>query len=37
MPLARLGLAAGIALAWVRALGEFGIVLILAYYPQGIR
>jgi molybdate/tungstate transport system permease protein len=23
-------------LAWVRALGEFGIVLILAYYPQGI-
>jgi hypothetical protein len=22
--------------AWVRALGEFGIVLILAYYPQGI-
>lgn len=36
MPLARLGLAAGIALAWVRALGEFGIVLILAYYPQGM-
>src|SRR6267378_1473943 len=36
MPLARLGLATGIALAWVRALGEFGIVLILAYYPQGI-
>lgn len=36
MPLARLGLAAGIALAWVRSLGEFGIVLILAYFPQGI-
>jgi molybdate/tungstate transport system permease protein len=36
MPLARLGLATAIALAWVRALGEFGIVLILAYYPQGI-
>jgi molybdate/tungstate transport system permease protein len=36
IPLARLGLATGIALAWVRALGEFGIVLILAYYPQGI-
>ncbi len=36
IPLARLGLAAGIALAWVRALGEFGIVLIVAYYPQGI-
>jgi molybdate/tungstate transport system permease protein len=36
LPLARLGLAAAFALAWVRALGEFGIVLILAYYPQGI-
>ncbi|GLQ96358.1 ABC transporter permease subunit [Dyella mobilis] len=36
LPLARLGLAAGIALAWVRALGEFGAVLIVAYYPQGI-
>jgi len=36
LPLARLGLAAGIALAWVRALGEFGIVLIVAYFPQGI-
>ncbi len=36
LPLSRLGLTAGIALAWVRALGEFGIVLIMAYYPQGI-
>jgi molybdate/tungstate transport system permease protein len=36
IPLARLGLAVGIALAWVRALGEFGIVLIIAYFPQGI-
>lgn len=36
LPLAGLGLAAGLALAWVRALGEFGIVLIVAYYPQGI-
>ena len=36
LPLARLGLAAALALAWVRALGEFGIVLILAYYPQGM-
>lgn len=35
-PLARLGLAAGMATAWVRALGEFGIVLIVAYYPRGI-
>ncbi|MDE2253091.1 MAG: ABC transporter permease subunit [Betaproteobacteria bacterium] len=36
VPLAKLGLGAGVALAWVRALGEFGIVLIVAYYPQGI-
>ncbi|OIQ84955.1 sulfate transport system permease protein CysT [mine drainage metagenome] len=36
LPLARLGLVAGVALAWVRALGEFGIVLIMAYYPRGI-
>lgn len=36
LPLARLGLAAGVALAWVRALGEFGVVLIVAYFPQGI-
>ncbi len=35
-PLSALGLAAGIALAWVRALGEFGIVLIVAYFPQGV-
>lgn len=35
-PLSALGLASGIALAWVRALGEFGIVLIVAYFPQGI-
>jgi len=35
-PLARLGLATGLATAWVRALGEFGIVLIVAYYPRGI-
>lgn len=36
VPLARLGLGVGIAIAWVRALGEFGIVLIIAYFPQGI-
>ena len=36
LPLARVGLAAAVALAWVRALGEFGAVLIVAYYPQGI-
>ncbi|WP_414039717.1 ABC transporter permease subunit [Acidithiobacillus sp. M4-SHS-6] len=36
LPLARIGLSAGVALAWVRAMGEFGIVLIVAYFPQGI-
>jgi molybdate/tungstate transport system permease protein len=36
LPLARLGLGVGVAIAWVRALGEFGIVLIIAYFPQGI-
>ena len=36
LPLARLGLATGLALAWVRALGEFGVALIIAYFPQGI-
>ena len=36
LPLARRGLAAALALAWVRALGEFGIVLIIAYFPAGM-
>jgi molybdate/tungstate transport system permease protein len=36
LPLARRGLAAALALAWVRAMGEFGIVLIIAYFPQGM-
>jgi len=36
LPLARRGLAAALALAWVRALGEFGIVLMIAYYPAGM-
>ncbi len=36
LPLAGLGLASALAAAWVRALGEFGIVLIIAYYPRGI-
>jgi molybdate/tungstate transport system permease protein len=35
-PLSALGLASGLALAWVRAMGEFGIVLIIAYFPKGI-
>ena len=36
LPLAQRGLAAALALSWVRAMGEFGIVLIIAYYPQGM-
>ena len=36
MPLAQRGLAAALALCWVRALGEFGIVLIIAYFPAGM-
>ena len=35
-PLARLGLAAALSLAWVRALGEFGAVVVTAYYPAGM-
>lgn len=36
LPLAGRGIAAALALAWVRAVGEFGVVLIIAYYPQGL-
>ncbi|HUX68094.1 MAG TPA: ABC transporter permease subunit [Terriglobales bacterium] len=36
LPLARLGLAAALSLAWVRAIGEFGAVVITAYYPAGM-
>ena len=36
LPLARLGLAAALSLAWVRALGEFGAVVVTAYYPAGM-
>jgi molybdate/tungstate transport system permease protein len=36
LPVARAGLAAALALAWVRAVGELGIVLIFAYFPQGM-
>lgn len=36
LPMARNGIASALALAWVRAMGEFGIVLILAYFPQGM-
>jgi len=36
LPLALPGLASAVTLAWVRAVGEFGIVLIFAYFPQGM-
>ncbi|CAK8741443.1 hypothetical protein SODG_004821 [Sodalis praecaptivus] len=34
--LAQRGLATGLAIAWVRAVGEFDIVLVFSYFPQGI-
>ena len=36
LPLARLGLAVALSLAWVRAVGEFGAVVVTAYYPSGM-
>jgi len=36
LPLAWPGIAAGITLAWIRALGEFGATLILAYHPHTV-
>jgi molybdate/tungstate transport system permease protein len=36
LPLAQRGLAAALALCWVRALGEFGVVLVIAYFPAGM-
>ena len=35
-PIARLGFAVALSLAWVRALTEFGAVMITAYYPAGM-
>jgi molybdate/tungstate transport system permease protein len=35
-PLARLGFAVALSLAWVRALTEFGAIVITAYYPAGL-
>ncbi len=35
-PMARLGLAVALSVAWVRALGEFGAVVITSYYPSGM-
>jgi molybdate/tungstate transport system permease protein len=36
LPLSRLGLAAALSIAWVRAIGEFGAVIVTAYYPSGM-
>ncbi len=36
LPLARLGLAGAMSLAWVRALGEFGAIMVTSYYPHGM-
>jgi molybdate/tungstate transport system permease protein len=35
-PLARLGLVVALSIAWVRALTEFGAVMVTAYYPAGM-
>ncbi len=35
-PVAAGGLAAAAVIGWVRAVGEFGIALLIAYFPQGI-
>jgi molybdate/tungstate transport system permease protein len=35
-PMARLGFAVALSLAWVRALTEFGAIVITAYYPAGM-
>src|SRR6478735_10267070 len=36
LPLSRLGLAVALSIAWVRAIGEFGAVVVTAYYPSGL-
>ncbi len=36
LPMALPGLASAVALAWARAVGEFGIVMIFAWFPQGM-
>lgn len=36
LPLSKLGLAVALSLAWVRAIGEFGAVVVTAYYPAGM-
>jgi molybdate/tungstate transport system permease protein len=36
LPLSRLGLAVALSIAWVRTFGEFGAVVVTAYYPSGM-
>lgn len=36
LPMAKLGLAVALSIAWVRAIGEFGAVVVTAYYPSGM-
>ncbi|KGT89163.1 sulfate ABC transporter permease, partial [Erwinia typographi] len=36
LPQAARGLAAALAITWVRVIGEFGIVLVFSYFPQGM-
>jgi molybdate transport system permease protein len=36
LPLAGYGILAGIALAWMRALGEFGATVVMAYHPHSL-
>jgi len=36
LPLAKLGLAVALSISWVRTIGEFGAVVVTAYYPSGM-
>jgi len=36
LPLSRLGVAVAISIAWIRTIGEFGAVIVTAYYPSGM-
>src|ERR1700761_7231379 len=36
LPLSKLGLAVALSIAWVRAIGEFGEIVVTAYYPSGM-
>jgi|HubBroStandDraft_5_1064220.scaffolds.fasta_scaffold138342_2 molybdate/tungstate transport system permease protein len=36
LPLSRLGVAVALSVAWIRTIGEFGAVVVTAYYPSGM-